>query len=762
MNLNFEGNNLSGNLPPGLGLLSKLQVFIFRNNNLDGKIPLSFENLSSIVKIVGTKNNLQGGVPIIIGKLKRLNFFALGSNHLSGTISPSLYNLSSLIRFSLPYNQFHGTLPPNIGLTLPNIEFLAVHGNQLSGLIPQTLLNASKITHIYLSSNKFTGNVPTLANMADLRVLSVQENDLGNDEDDDLSFLYTLSNSSKLESLAINDNNFGGVLPDIITNFSTKLKEMTFGSNLTRGSIPDGIGYLISLEALGFEANQLTGSVPNSIGKLQNLGDLFLNENKLSGSIPSSLGNITSLMQIDFDQNNLQGSIPPSLGNCRNLVLLALSQNNLSGPIPKEVISISSLKTYLVLSENQLTGSLPSEVGKLANLGYLAISKNRLSGEIPASLGSCMRLEHLYLDGNFFQGLISESLSSLRALQDLNLSYNNLTGQIPKFLGDLMLLKSLDLSFNDLEGEVPVHGVFQNASAVSVSGNKNLCGGILELNLSTCTSKSKPKSSTKLILGVTISFGFIGLILMTSFLFLCRLKETKNELTSNLSCEAPFRRVAYEDLRQASNGFSFDNLIGSGSSGSVYKGVLALDGVVVAVKVFNLRRKGAAKSFMTECATLLSMRHRNLVKVFSAFAGVDFQGNDFKAIVYELMINGSLEEWLHPIHTSDHEVPEPRTLNLIQRLNIAVDVASALDYLHNDCEMQIVHCDLKPSNVLLDGDLTAHVGDFGLLKFLSEPSSQSSLSQKSSVGLKGTIGYAAPGTIKIWKDIHSIIYNLIN
>jgi hypothetical protein len=58
--------------------------------------------------------------------------------------------------------------------------------------------------------------------------------------------------------------------------------------------------------------------------------------------------------------------------------------------------------------------------------------------------------------------------------------------------------------------------------------------------------------------------------------------------------------------------------------------------------------------------------------------------------------------------------------------------------------------------------MTAHVGDFGLLKFLSEASSQSSLSQTSAVGLKGTIGYAAPGTIKIWKDIHSIIYNLIN
>uniref|UniRef100_A0A6N2N6C1 non-specific serine/threonine protein kinase n=1 Tax=Salix viminalis TaxID=40686 RepID=A0A6N2N6C1_SALVM len=586
--------------------------------------------------------------------------------------------------------------------------------------------------------------------MPDLRVLSIQENDLGNDEDDDMSFLYTLSNSSKLEALAISVNNFGGVLPDTIGNFSTKLKVMTFGSNRIRGSIPNGIGYLVSLEALGLEANQLTGSIPDSIGKLQNLGDLFLNENKLSGSVPSSLGNITSLMQIDFDQNNLQGSIPPSLGNCRNLALLALSKNNLSGPIPKEIISISSLSTYLVLSENQLTGSLPSEVGKLVHLGYLDISKNRLSGEIPASLGSCMSLEHL--------AFLSESLSSVRALEDLNLSYNNLTGQIPKFLGELKLLKSLDLSFNDFEGEVPVHGVFQNASAVSVSRNKNLCGGILQLNLPPCTSKSKPKSSTMLIVGVTVCCGFIGLILMTSFLFWGRFKKPKKEITSNLSCEAPFRRVAYEDLRQATNGFSSDSLIGSGSFGSVYKGVLAMDGIVVAVKVFNLLRKGAAKSFLTECATLLRMRHRNLVKVLSAFAGVDFQGNDFKAILYELMINGSLEEWLHPIHASDHQVLEQRTLNLIQRLNIAVDVASALDYLHS--EIPIVHCDLKPSNVLLDGDMTAHVGDFGLLEFLSEASSQSSMDQTSSVGLKGSIGYASPeyGTgskVSTYGDVYS-------
>jgi len=750
LKLNLEGNNLTGNLPAGLGSLSKLQVFNFRKNNLDGKIPLSFENLSSIIEIEGKMNYLQGGIPNSIGKLKTLNFFSLGSNNLSGTIPPSLYNISSLIHFSLPHNQFHGTLPPNIGLTLPNLEFLGIHDNQLSGLIPATLLNTSKFTEIYLSYNEFTGKVPTLASMPNLRVFSIQESGLGNDEDDDLSFLYTLSNSSKLEVLAIDGNNFGGVLPDIISNFSTKLKKMTFGSNQIQGSIPDGIGNLISLDTLGLERNHLTGSIPNSIGKLQNLVDLLLSENRLSGSIPSSLGNITSLMQINFHQNSLQGSIPPSLGNCTNLLLLGLSQNHLSGPIPKEVLSISSLSKRLGLSENQLSGSLPFEVGKLKHLGYMDISKNRLSGEIPASLGSCESLEHLSLDGNFFQGPISESLRSLRALQDLNLSHNNLTGQIPKFLGDFKLLQSLDLSFNDLEGEVPMHGVFENTSAVLIAGNKNLCGGILQLNLPTCRSKStKPKSSTKLTLTVAIPCGFIGLIFIASFLFLCCLKKSLRKTKNELSCEMPFRTVAYKDLLQATNGFSSGNLVGAGSFGSVYKGVLAFDGVTVAVKVFNLLREGASKSFMRECAALLNIRHRNLVKVLFACAGVDVQGNDFKALVYEFMINGSLEEWLHPIHTLDLEVHQPKNLNLIQRLNIAIDVANALDYLHNQCKMPIVHCDLKPSNVLLDGDMTAHVGDFGLLKFLSEASCQSSSSQTSSVGLKGTVGYAAPGNIQL-------------
>lgn len=148
---------------------------------------------------------------------------------------------------------------------------------------------------------------------------------------------------------------------------------------------------------------------------------------------------------------------------------------------------------------------------------------------------------------------------------------------------------------------------------------------------------------------------------------------------------------------------------------------------------------------MAECEALRNIRHRNLVKILTACSSVDFQGNDFKALVYEFMPNGSLESWLHPVSRVDDVNNDLRILSLLQRLNIAIDVASAVDYLHHHFHNPIVHCDLKPSNVLLHNDLNAHVGDFGLARFIPEASIRSHLNQSSSVGLKGTVGYAAPG-----------------
>ncbi|KAL7191908.1 hypothetical protein ACSBR2_023894 [Camellia fascicularis] len=148
-----------------------------------------------------------------------------------------------------------------------------------------------------------------------------------------------------------------------------------------------------------------------------------------------------------------------------------------------------------------------------------------------------------------------------------------------------------------------------------------------------------------------------------------------------------------------------------------------------------------ATSFVAECEALRRIRHRNLVKIFTVCSSVDHNGNDFKALEYEFMVNGSLEECLLPNENQDEVRLESRNLNLLQRLNISIDVASALDYLHHHSTKPIVHCDLKPSNVLLNNEMIGHVGNFGLARFLPEDIYNSSAIQSS---FRGSIGYVAP------------------
>ncbi|GKB82236.1 kinase-like domain-containing protein [Tanacetum coccineum] len=134
---------------------------------------------------------------------------------------------------------------------------------------------------------------------------------------------------------------------------------------------------------------------------------------------------------------------------------------------------------------------------------------------------------------------------------------------------------------------------------------------------------------------------------------------------------------------------------------------------------------------------------RNMLKIITACSSIDFQRNDFKALVYEFMPNGSVHDWLHSsAHTS--------TLNLLQRINILRDVATALDYLHIRCQPTIVHGDLKPSNILLDDDMVAHVGGFGLARLLG-----TDLNQNCSTGVKGTIEYGVGNDMTSSGDIYS-------
>ncbi|CAN6724146.1 unnamed protein product [Malus baccata var. baccata] len=703
-------------------------------------------------------NNLQGSIPTELAHITGLDSLIVSENNLSGMVPSRIYNISSIRYISVSVNQLHGELPPNLGTMLPNLVGFYCFMNKFRGNIPASFSNASRFQLLDLGMNWLTGTLPgeSLGSLRSLVKLSVEGNQLGKRKVADLNFLSFLANCTSLEHLGLGFNNFGGGIPGSIANLSTQLHYLSLGGNVIHGSLPNGIGNLINLTFLALEHNHLGGIVPDEIGKLKKLKQVYLDVNQFSGSIPSSLGNMTSLLNLYMESNGFEGSIPPSLGNCQNLLDLDLSNNNLTGTIPKMLMKLSTLSISLDLSDNYLTGPLPFEVGDLVHLMELNVLRNNLSGEIPSSLGSCASLEHLYLQ-------VRENkhpLKDLKALEKLDLSSNNLSGQIPEFIGKLGALKYLNLSYNDFEGELPKEGIFANVSGVSVLGNHRLCDGIPQLHLPPCPPKKHHSSgglhSPKVVIPIACVLGII--IALSCFFGACsKLKRSRDRLATSRSYKDWKLGVSYSQLVKSTNGFSVDNLIGLGSFGSVYKGVIPSDGTVVAVKVLNLQQQGASKSFMDECKALRSIRHRNLLKIMTACSSIDNQGKDFKSLVFEFMTNGSLDSMLYPRY--EEESPSKR-MSFMQRLNIAIDVASALDYLHHHCETTIIHCDLKPSNVLLDEDMVAHVGDFGLARFLFETSDDPSFSQTMSSQLKGSIGYIPPeygtgGQVSILGDVYS-------
>ncbi|XP_012845860.1 PREDICTED: probable LRR receptor-like serine/threonine-protein kinase At3g47570 [Erythranthe guttata] len=569
------------------------------------------------------------------------------------------------------------------------------------GEIPQSLSQLEGLSYINLGDNNLIGTIP-----------------LG------------MFNISTIEQFKVDFNDIHGTIPSTIGLTLPNLKLLVLGKNQFSGRVPISLSNVSSLELLVLSVNNFNGIMPR-FGGLSKLDSLYAAETLIEDDISfiSSLTNCTSLRVLDLGDNPLiTGSIPETIANMSTLFdRLRIYGTQIVGRIPAGIGNLIRL-TRLQLSYNNIEGPIPLSIGRLFNLRVLNLEDNRITSDAPSAFGNLTFLYSLSLQINNFSGIIPTSLVNCTTMRELDLSRNNFIGPIPR---EILIPTSYvfwNLSYNELTGSIPVEvGSLTKVEVLDFSNNR--LSGLVPNSLGMCNSLEWLHLEGNLFEG-QIPQGLGSLRGLTN------LDLSRN----NLSRTIPI----FLNLLHATNGFSEYNILGRGRFGSVYKGIIDNGHTFLAVKILNLFVKGATKSFMAECNALSGIRHKNVVKMLSVCESVDFQGNDFKALIYEFKANGSLDKWL--CYNREQEKGQSETqlryLDIKQRLNIAIDIARAVEYLHCGTNSTIVHGDLKPSNILLDQDMTACVGDFGLAKIIS--SILSPQESSGTIGIRGTIGYVPP------------------
>ncbi|KAG9455914.1 hypothetical protein H6P81_000422 [Aristolochia fimbriata] len=745
IHLILAGSNLHGTLSPYLSNLTYLRKLDLSENSFHGPIPSELGDLASLDEFSLRGNEMENEVPESFGRLTRLRYIDLSSNKLQGRLPTSLfYNCSQLQYIDLSNNSFYGVIPSDIGNNLPLMQTLNLYMNQLGGYFPLSLSNASALVDLDLELNYLTGPLPSLPlrHMFQLETLHLSDNFFSSDYSNTnlAPFFTSIANLTHLRELELAANDLGGELPLVIGRLRTNLSELLLQDNRIHGAIPQSIANLSSLTLLNFSNNRLNGTIPPelsllpklerlclsnnsftdaipaSLGALSHLGLLDLSRNKLTGPIPSSLANLTQLRKLMLHDNLLSGTIPSSLGRSVNLEILDLAHNRLTGSIPAEVAGLGDITIYFNVSNNSLEGTLPEEFSKMDKVQAIDLSSNNLGSRIPSSLGSCLAVQLINLSHNSLTGPIPVSLANLLSIQSLDLSHNQLTGEIPATLQNCNTLMELNLSFNNLSGLIPKGGPFSSFTFNSFEGNRGLCG--FHGGRSSCHAKKRHGRYSSKFLAILASIVSGTVFCLT----ICSVVSTRRFRKYGLGKKAGARsktipvllsghpRITYRELAEATGGFDESRLIGSGSFGRVYRGVFD-DATVVAVKVLQLQGGiNSTKSFIRECQILKQIRHRNLMRIVTACSLPDF-----KALVLPFMANGSLESHLYGDHNS---TVGSSSLSLTERVSICSDIAEGMAYLHHHSPVQVIHCDLKPSNILLNDDMTALVSDFGIARLV--------------------------------------------
>ncbi|GMH05024.1 hypothetical protein Nepgr_006864 [Nepenthes gracilis] len=735
--LDLSENSLYGSLADDLfQQCGPLRSISLANNKLSGQIPRSLNSCAWLTLANFSSNQFAGSIPAEIWSLHELRSLDLSNNLLDGEIPNGIQGLDNLRKINLSRNQFTGQIPNDIG-DCSLLKLIDFSENSLSGVLPNLMSNLSFCSYLNLRNNLFLGQVPNW-----------------------------IGAMGHLETLDLSANNFSGRIPASVWNLQA-LKVLNFSVNALSGSLPESMVNCAGLQIIDLRQNLLTGYLPQWIFKV-GLQEVLLSENRIVGSMESSLSasesvSHQSLRMLDLSGNALSGQVPSSIGDFSSLQILNLSRNSVIGSVPRDIGELKALEV-LDLSHNQLNGSIPSEIGGATSLREVVLNNNLIGGMIPTSIEHCSSVTILVLACNRLSGPIPAAISKLYNLQIVDLSFNNLTGNLPKQLVNFRHLLSFNLSHNNLEGELPAGGFFNTISPSSVSGNPSLCGSAVNRSCPAVLPKPivlNPNSTSdsnsgslptniahkKIILSISslIAIGaaaviVIGVIAITVLNLRVRASTSRSSAAAlALSGGDDFSRsptteansgklVMFSGEPDFSMGahalLNKECELGRGGFGAVYRTILR-DGEPVAIKKLTVSSLvKSQEDFEREVKKLGKIRHPNLVSLEGYYWTSSLQ-----LLIYEFVSGGNLYKHLH-------EGSGGNFLTWNNRFNIILGMAKGLAHLH---QVNVIHYNLKSSNVLIGSCGEPKVGDYGLARLLPMLD-RYVLSSK----IQSALGYMAP------------------
>ncbi|XP_059436257.1 receptor-like protein EIX2 [Corylus avellana] len=377
--LGLDNVSISDTIPDGLWKSCPNVVsWSLTGNKLRGQVPyFQFHPLASYFDL--SSNKLEGPLPLFHSNLSSI---FLQNNLFSGPISENIGELlPKLSSIDLSSNSITGRIPYSIGM-LKELSFLILINNSLSGKLPPHWKDLQQLLVLDLAENNIFGNVPSsMRHLSSLAHLSLRQNHL----EGELSFFRNYGN---LTSLDLGGNKFSGKLPIWIGGSLPQLLRLSLRSNLFHGDIPQQLCLISNLQILDFAHNNFSGVIPQCLGNFSYDDDLrmvFTEQMLIVSKGRANLydeSTIDLVYSIDLSGNNLSGEIPDNITSISKLVSMNLSMNHLTGRIPEKIENLHMLES-LDLSMNELYGPIPDSLSSLTFLSHLNLSFNNLSGKIP-------------------------------------------------------------------------------------------------------------------------------------------------------------------------------------------------------------------------------------------------------------------------------------------------------------------------------------------------------------------------------------------